>query len=184
MFVGWLGGCSKRRWGDGYGSIDPDATPVPFTLRTKCVETESGSLCVTPAACRAAEMASDVRMPPLGASPKDHLCGARGGGGCMNGGRAHQCMRRRVNQSKSNRSFQALNSLVADVAPEAAAAAAALVQLPTSTTTITTTLALEQRLQGHGRVELERAAPRPEAPRWAGRPRPVRSDVVGPIGVV
>jgi hypothetical protein len=43
------------------------------TLRTKCVETESGSLCETPFACRAAEMASDVRMPPLGASPNDHL---------------------------------------------------------------------------------------------------------------
>ena len=93
----------------------------------------------------------------------------------MNGEQAHQCMRRRVNQSKSNGSFQAFHLLVADVAPEAAAAA--LVQLPTSTT-----LALEQRLQSHGRVKLERAAPRAEAPRWAGRPRPVRSDVVGPIG--
>lgn len=47
---------------------------APPTFRTKCVDTESGSLCAPPAALRAAEMAREVRMPPLGASPKDQLC--------------------------------------------------------------------------------------------------------------
>lgn len=49
------------------------------TFRTKCVDTESGSWCVMPAALRAAEMAREVSMPPFGASPNDHLLCLWGG---------------------------------------------------------------------------------------------------------